>query len=340
MKYDVIIVGAGLAGSVIAERCANVLGWKVLVVERRDHIGGNCYDHYDENGVLVHKYGPHLFHTNLNRVVKYLSQFTEWRSYEHRVLSCVDGKLYPFPVNHDTLRTFDGDVLEKFYMSYTRKQWGCDPKEMDASVIGRVPMRKNRDDRYFTDKFQAMPIDGYTEMFKRMLENPKITVSLRNNFEWWFSCECRCIVYSGCVDSFFGCRFGSLPYRSRRFESFSAAVPFLLPRMVINYPGTEPFIRKTEFKHATGQVHPRTTIMTEYPCNYGEPFYPVPTSDNHAIYEKYADLARKLEGIHFVGRLATYRYLNMDKVVENALDEFECIRRSKNRKIQKWSMTF
>jgi UDP-galactopyranose mutase len=318
-------------------------------------VGGNAYDHYDEAGILVHRYGPHIFHTNSAKVFDYLSRFTRWRPYEHKVLASVDGKLVPIPINLDTINTLYGlsltseelpgflasraepratlrtsedvvvskvgwDLYRKFFQGYTRKQWGLDPSELDASVIARIPTRTNRDDRYFTDSFQYMPLHGYTRLFERMLEHANISVMLQTDYrqvrEWL---PYREMVFTGPIDEFFDFRFGKLPYRSLEFEHKTLDQERVQPVAVINHPNEHAYTRVTEFKHLTGQVHPRTSIVYEYPRAEGDPYYPVPRPDNQLLYKRYEALAAAVPNVHFVGRLATYRYYNMDQVVAQAL---------------------
>jgi UDP-galactopyranose mutase len=354
---DYLVVGAGFAGSVLAERLASA-GQKVLLVEKRNHVGGNAYDHYDESGLLVHRYGPHIFHTNSRDVFDYLSRFTRWRFYEHRVLACVEGRLVPIPINLDTVNRVYGlsltsdelpgffermaepresirtsedqvvskvgwDLYRKFFQGYTRKQWGLDPSELDASVIARIPIRTNRDDRYFTDTYQYMPKHGYTRMFERMLDHPNISVLLQTDYRDVASwTRFRQMVYTGPVDEFFGRCYGALPYRSLEFEHRTLESNRFQPVGTVNYPNDHAYTRITEFKHLTGQEHPRTSVVYEYPRAEGDPYYPVPRPENAALYRKYQELASELPNVHFVGRLATYRYYNMDQVVAQALTLF------------------
>ncbi len=356
--FDYMVVGAGFAGSVLAERLAADGGKRVLVVDRRPHIAGNAYDHYDDAGILVHRYGPHIFHTNSREVFDYLSRFTEWRPYEHRVLASVDGQLVPIPINlntinqlyglelssfdlekffqsvaepRETLRTSEDVVVskvgrelyEKFFRNYTRKQWGLDPSELDASVTARVPTRTNRDDRYFTDTYQAMPLHGYTRMFERMLSHPNISVMLNADYrDVEGVIPYREMVYTGPIDEFFEMRFGTLPYRSLRFQHETHATPVFQPAPVVNHPNEQAYTRVTEFKYLTGQEHPKTSVVYEFPCDEGDPYYPVPRPENAEIYRAYKALADETEGVHFVGRLATYRYYNMDQVVAQALTTY------------------
>jgi len=356
--YDYLVVGAGFAGAVVAERLARAANKRVLVVDRREHIGGNAYDYYDEHGVLVHKYGPHIFHTNSDTVFHYLSQFTGWHPYEHRVLSLVDGRLVPVPINLDTINAIYGlnldeteaekflrsvaepvaeirtseDVIvsrvgrllfEKMFEGYTRKQWGMEPRELDATVAGRIPYRTNREDRYFTDRYQAMPLHGYTRMFESMLDHPNIDIALGVSYEEAKKVPHRDLIYCGPIDEFFGHKLGRLPYRSLRFEFESLPGGLRQPVGTINYPNDFAYTRTTEFRHLTGQDAGHTTICTEYPQAEGDPYYPVPRPDNAALYQQYARLAESLPNVHFVGRLGTYRYYNMDQVVAQALTLFE-----------------
>lgn len=357
--FDYLVVGAGFSGSVIAERLATQSGKKVLVVDKRNHIGGNAYDHYDEHGVIVHKYGPHIFHTNCREVFDYLSKFTQWRSYEHRVLASVDGQLVPIPINLDTINKLYGmnlnsfeaeeffksvaeprecirtseDVViskvgqklyEKFFRNYTRKQWGLDPSELDKSVIARIPTRTNRDDRYFTDSYQAMPLHGFTRMFEKMLDHPNIKVMLNTDYrEIKKAIPCREMVYTGPVDEFFDCRFGQLPYRSLEFKHETHNTPVFQSAPVVNYPNDHLYTRITEFKYLTGQEHAKTSIVYEFPKSEGDPYYPIPRPENQEIYKKYRELAEVTQGVYFVGRLGTYKYLNMDQCVAQALTTYK-----------------
>ena len=353
--FDYLIVGAGFAGSVLAERLAAGSGRRVLLCDRRPHIGGNAYDHYDDAGVLVHRYGPHIFHTNSKVVFEYLGRFTAWRPYEHRVRASVDGQLVPIPINLDTINRLYGlsmtafeleaffarvaekvdavrtsedvvvskvgrELYEKFFRGYTRKQWGLDPSELDASVTARVPTRTNRDDRYFTDTYQAMPLHGYTRMFERMLDHPNIKVLLSTDYrEIVDEIQFGQMIYTGPIDAFFDHVYGPLPYRSLEFRHETVAAPRFQEVGTVNYPNEQAYTRITEFKHLTGQEHARTSIVYEYPRAEGDPYYPVPRPENAALYERYRELAQRRTDVHFVGRLATYRYYNMDQVVAQAL---------------------
>ena len=353
--FDFVIVGAGFAGSVLAERLARVANKRVLVCDVRPHIGGNAYDHYNDAGILVHKYGPHIFHTNSKEVFDYLSQFSAWRQYQHRVKANVDGMLLPMPINLDTINALYGlnltafqveeflaskaevrdqirtsedvviskvgrELYEKFFKNYTRKQWGVDPSELDASVTARVPTRTNRDDRYFTDSYQAMPLHGYTRMFERMLDHPNIKIMLNTDYnEIKDYIPHREVIYTGPVDAYFDYRFGKLPYRSLEFVFETLDKPLAQPAPVVNFPNDYAYTRVTEFKYLTGQEHAKTTLVYEYPQAEGDPYYPVPNPANAEVYAKYKELADATEGVWFVGRLATYKYYNMDQVVAQAL---------------------
>ena len=355
--YDALIVGAGFAGSVMAERLATEQNKRVLVIDKRPHVAGNAYDAPDAAGVQHHVYGPHIFHTNSDEVFRYLSRFTDWRGYEHRVLAEVKGRLVPMPINRTTLnRLYDlnlrtdedaaaflaaraepvpvirtsedvvvaavgRELYETFFRGYTRKQWGLDPSELDRSVTSRVPTRVDTDDRYFMDKHQAMPKQGFTAMFERMLGHPNITVSTGVTYQDVVDdLLFDRLVFCGPVDEFFGHRFGELPYRSLRFEHETLDCEQFQPVAVVNYPAEEtPYTRITEYKHLTGQVHRKTSITREYPSAVGDPYYPIPNAEAQALYKRYEALALARPDVDFVGRLATYKYYNMDQVVGQAL---------------------
>jgi UDP-galactopyranose mutase len=362
--YDTLVVGAGYAGAVLAERLAAGLGQRVLVIDRRDHIAGNAYDYVDEHGVRCHRYGPHIFHTQSEKVWRYLSRFTEWRPYEHRVLAAVDGQLLPIPINRTTVNRLYGldlrtdeeveafyaaraeprsfvansedavvakvgrELYEKFFRGYTRKHWGLDPSELAGSVTSRIPVRTNDDDRYFGDRYQGMPLAGYTAMFERLLAHPGIEVALRTDLaDVRDEVEFGHMIYTGPVDAFFGHRFGRLPYRSIVFEHVTVPTPdrgLHLPVATVNEPGEHvPHTRTTEYRHLTGQDHHCSTLAIDHPCADGDPYYPVPRPENQELYRRYKALADELPDVTFVGRLARYQYLNMDQVVGQALSVFE-----------------
>jgi len=414
---DCLIVGAGFSGLTIAERLTTQQGKTCLIVEKRDHLGGNAYDKYDDAGVLIHTYGPHYFRTNAPRIVDYLSQFTEWHPVEYKIFSYSDGRYWNFPINLNTFEQFLGrpstseemeawiadhrvpienpanseevivsqvgwELYEKFFKGYTLKQWRRHPKELDASVCGRIPIRTNRDDRYLREDFQAIPKEGYTAMFERMVAacGDKLEIRLNTEFRDILpQVEFKHLVYTGPIDEYYDFCHGHLPYRSLRFEpesftpehlsahhsgfnfdrrgdlspasppvppsSFESPPGFYQPAMQVNYPNDEEFTRIVEIKHATGQQCENTTIVREYPDDFGpgkEAYYPIPAPDSAATYQKYKALTETdplpahlssmlhapcstLPTVHFIGRLATYRYYNMDQVVGMALKEAEKI---------------
>ena len=361
-QYDYLIVGAGFAGSVLAERLAEDSGKRCLVVDRRGHIAGNAYDEVDQAGILIHKYGPHYFRTNSSKVVDYLSRFTEWHQVSYQVLVWTDGKYWQFPINLNTFEQYLGrpstteemeatlakwrepisnpknseemvlsqvgrKFYEMFFKNYTRKQWKRDPSQLDASVCGRIPVRTNRDNRFVTDTFQALPQGGYTAMFEKILNHPRITVKLSHDYrQLGQDVTYGHMVYTGMIDEYFNFSEGRLPYRSMRFEPETLPVEYFQPAMQVNYPNEHEYTRVVEIKHATGQKADVTTIVREYPEDFGpgkEAYYPVPAPDSKALYEKYAAKAKGEKGVTFVGRLATYRYYNMDQVVAMALTEYE-----------------
>ncbi|WP_304622043.1 UDP-galactopyranose mutase [Roseomonas cutis] len=367
--YDVLVVGAGFAGATLAERLARGSGKRVLVVDRRRHVAGNAYDHHDAAGVLVHRYGPHIFHTNSQEVFDHLSRFTAWRPYEHRVLADVGGRLLPMPINRTTLNGLYGldlgddaaaaaflaaraappaeirtaedmvvsqvgrELYETFFRGYTRKQWGLDPSELDRSVTARVPTRTGTDDRYFLDRFQAMPLHGYTRMFENMLDHDGIALELGVDYrdvagrDAAGEAVAEHTVFTGPIDEFFGHRFGRLPYRSLRFRHETLDREWAQPVAVVNQPSEDvPYTRVTEYKHMTGQRHPRTSITYEFPSAEGDPYYPIPRPDNQAMFRRYEALADARPDVSFVGRLATYRYYNMDQVVGQALATYRRLR--------------
>ena len=357
--FDYLIVGAGFAGSVLAERLAAGSNKKVLICDKRPHIGGNAYDHYNDAGILVHKYGPHIFHTNSREVFEYLSRFTEWRPYQHRVRASVDGQIVPIPINLDTINSLYGlnltsfeveeffkkvaepverirtsedvvvskvgrELYEKFFRNYTRKQWGLDPSELDASVTSRVPTRTNRDDRYFTDTYQAMPLHGYTRMFENMLDHPEhqdhVELRLSRNRERHSISRddlyragrfvISIIVTENCLTD---------PSNSNTKRTTR---PVFQSAPVVNYPNEQLYTRVTEFKYLTGQEHAKTSIVYEFPKAQGDAYYPVPRKENADLYARYKALADTTPDVHFVGRLATYKYYNMDQIVAQALTTY------------------
>lgn len=369
-NFDIFIIGAGISGATLAERYAS-LGKKVVVVEKRDHIAGNCYDYYDENGILVSKYGAHLFHTNDQQVWDYVNQFSEWYPWEHKVIARVDDKTVPIPVNITTVNTlFDtnieteeemtkwldenrvvynppkngeeavlnrvGPVLyEKMFKHYTKKQWDKFPEELNASVLERIPVRTNYDDRYFSDKYQALPKGGYTQIFKNMLNHPNITVLLdtdyfdiKDNLQGYEK-----LFYTGPIDRFIEFKdkmVDKLEYRSINFVTEHLDQEYLQENSVVNYPGKEvDFTRIIEYKHFGNQKSDKTSIVKEYTVDDGEPYYPVPNEKNQKVYDLYKREAEKLTDVYFVGRLANYKYFNMDQAFKNALELFESLEAAK-----------
>lgn len=373
---DFLIIGAGFAGLVAAERLATA-GWKCTVVDRRNHIAGNAYDATDAAGVLTHRYGPHYFRTNSEKVLKYVSRFTDWHHVNYTIQSFTDDRYWPFPINLNTFEQLIGrpsseaefttwlannrhdipnpqnseevilsqvgtDLYERFFKGYTLKQWKRHPRELDASVCGRIPIRTNRDNRYLSESFQALPAKGYTALFENLLANtPNITLRLGIDFlEAKATIPHRHLIFTGPIDEYFNRRFGPLPYRSLRFEpeSFSkeqlitrqpisGKSGFWQPAVQVNYPDAGiPHTRIVEIKHATGQRIDATTIVREYPKNWtpdDEPYYPIPAPDARTAYQQYAALAAAEPHTTFIGRLATYRYYNMDQVTAMALTATE-----------------
>lgn len=359
MKFKYVIVGAGLAGLTVAERIANELNEEVLVIEKRGHIGGNIYDSYNEDGILIHNYGPHIFHTNDREVYQYLSRFTKWRDFWHRVLTYVDGNLIPMPITVETINRIYNlnlncfeveaflkkqavdlqeirtskdvalskvgqDIYEKIFETYTKKQWGIDPAELDTSVISRIPIRLNRDTRYFADKYQGMPAHGYTKMCENMIKNKKIKLLLNTDYkEIMDDISYDWLIYTGAADEYYAYKYGKLKYRSINFVFETHDREEYQEAPVVNYPNDYDFTRITEFKKLSGQVHRKTTICKEFPTSEGEPYYPFPTKECKAQYALYQEEMKKEEKVLFIGRLAEYRYYNMDGVVRRALDAFE-----------------
>lgn len=367
--FDWLVVGAGFAGSVIAERLASQRDEKVLLIDRRPHIGGNAYDRHDKAGILIHQYGPHIFHTNSKMVFDYLSNFTDWRPYEHRVLAEVDGLQVPIPINLNTINRLYGlaltpielegwlaaraepvneirtaedvvistvgrELYEKFFRSYTKKQWGVDPSQLDKTVTARVPTRTNTDDRYFTDKYQFMPAAGFTKMFERMVDHPNIKIMLDTDYhDVKHTVRHRQVIFTGPIDEFFDYCYGKLPYRSLSFKHVTFDKEWHQSVAVVNYPQTYDYTRVTEYKHLTGQRHAKTSLTYEHPSDHGDPYYPVPRAENAELFKRYETLALVTKGVWFVGRLATYRYYNMDQVVGQALATFRRIEDSLGRRL-------
>lgn len=367
MKYDFVIVGAGYSGCVLAERIATQLNKKCLIIEKRNHIGGNCYDYYDDNGVLVHKYGPHIFHTQMKKVWEYLSNFTDWIPYEHKVKAVIDGKEVTVPFNFNSIHTvYEKEkaqqlenllidtygsgvkipilklretsnkdlkeladfIYEKVFLGYNLKQWGMKPEELDPSVSGRVPVFLSRDDRYFQDTYQAIPKHGYTKMFQKMIDHKNISVMLQTDYKDVIDdLEYNNLIYTGHIDYYFDFKLGCLPYRTLNFDMRTLDTEFFQSGAQINYPNEHDYTRITEFKHLTKQEHTKTTIAYEYPEEYefgkNDPYYPIPKKENLALFEKYKELAEIEKNVYFVGRLADYKYYNMDQTVGVALQLFE-----------------
>lgn len=374
-EYNSIVVGCGFAGAVAARELAERGKERVLVLEKRDHIAGNCYDVCDQHGILIHQYGPHIFHTNIERVYQYLSRFTEWYDYSHEVAANVNGQLIPIPFNLNTLHmVYDGEmaqslekklvetfgegsrvpilklmeqededlkavaeyVYEHIFLRYTMKQWGQKPEEISPEVTGRVPVLLSRDNRYFQDAFQGMPLHGYTKMVEEMLSYPGIELSLGTDALDHIKLENGTIylkgepfdgkvIYTGPLDEFFGCRYGRLPYRSLRFEFEHLAVDSYQEKAVVNYTVSEDYTRITEFKKLTGQEAPGcTTIMREYPIAYTDsgteiPYYAIINDENQKLYQRYLALAKECPNFYLAGRLAEYKYYNIDAIVDRAL---------------------
>ncbi|KOP27858.1 UDP-galactopyranose mutase [Hapalosiphon sp. MRB220] len=370
MKVDWLIIGAGYSSCVLAERIATQLAQRVLIVERRDHIGGNAYDFYNEHGILVHKYGPHIFHTKSKKAWDYLSQFTEWRHYYHHVLGVVEGKKVPIPFNLNSLYTLfpphyaqklenlllehfgfgvkvpilklresaSGDleflanyIYEHVFLHYTIKQWELKPEQLDRGVTGRVPVYISRDNRYFQDRYQAMPKHGYTEMFRRMLNHPNIKVLLNTDYrEIINEIKFNRIICTAPIDTFFDYMYGELPYRSLRFQFETLEQEYYQEVGTVNYPNDYDITRITEQKYLSGQTLPKTTLVMEYPQAYvpgkNDPYYPIPCEENREQLALYLKEADNLNGtVIFVGRLAEYKYYDMDQAVVRALGVFEKI---------------
>lgn len=367
MQFDYMIIGAGYAGAILAERIASQLDKKVLVVDRRNHIAGNAYDYYDENGILVHKFGPHIFHTSSKKVFDYLSQFTKWNTYVHHVKAVVEGKNVPVPFNINSIyqlfpkkyaEKLENKLIEKYgfglkipilkmketddpelkqladyiyknvFFGYTVKQWGLKPEELDFNVTSRVPVYISRDDRYFQDIYQCLPKNGYTEMFNNILNHKNIKILLNTDYhEVVDYIKFDKLIFTGPLDYYFDNMFGELPYRSLQFDFQTFDTPQYQEGGQINYPNNYDYTRITEFKHLTQQKHHQTTIAYEYPEQFvagvNEPYYPIPKAENNELFAKYKAEADKLKNVYFVGRLADYKYYNMDQIAGVALQLFE-----------------
>lgn len=364
-NYDYLIVGAGLSGIVLSERLSSI-GKKILLIDKRDHIGGNCYDYYNDLGILIHKYGPHYFRAKSDKVVNYLSDFTDWIPQKYKVKIKIKDKLYSFPINKKTIEQFfdkkfqsenevknfidsirdkkisnpknseeqviskvGNEIYENFFKGYTEKQWGISAKKLDASVTARIPVRYGENDDYIIEGFQAMPKEGYTKMFEKMINNQNIDLMLNQPYSKKLRSLADKIIWTGPIDTFYNFKFGKLPYRSLNF----LFVDFQNKEFVqevgqINYPSKEiPYTRIVEIKHVTKQKSPHTTISIETPTKNGEPYYPLPTAEAKNLYQKYQKEAEKEKNVYFIGRLGKYKYLNMDQCVEEALDLFESIKK-------------
>ncbi len=365
MNYDYLIIGMGFSGITLANKLAND-GNKILIIDKRNHIGGNSYDYYNIDGILIHKYGPHIFHTNSEQIWEYLSQFTSWYFYTHKVLAQVDNIKVPIPINKTTINKLYGlalneeemqkfydnvkisiseiknsqdvvlskvgkDLYEKFFKNYTKKQWDLYPSELGPEVTSRIPIRVNDDDRYFTDKYQGLPLDGYTIMFEKMLNSKNIHIKLNTNYNDTINkIKFNKMIYTGPIDEYFGYKFGKLPYRSLDFKFETFEKEKFQEIGVINYPNEFDFTRITEFKYLTGQTHKKTTIVKEYSKSDGDPYYPIPKSEYKLLYKKYEELAKNEKNVYFVGRLATYKYYNMDQCVAVALTLYQYLSNKKD----------
>ncbi len=380
--FDIIIVGAGFAGSVLAERLATQKNKRILIIDKRQHIGGNCYDCFDKHGVLIHKYGPHLFHTDNKTVFDYLSQFTQWQPYQHEVLASIDGQKIPVPFNLNSLHRllpksladslelklierfgygvkvpilelrriedkelkFLADfIYEKIFVNYTAKQWGKKPEDISPEVTARVPVYISRDNRYFQDKYQAIPAQGYTKVFTNMLDHPNISLLLNTDYKDIFKIDFETgamqlmesdfngqLIFTGLIDELFASRFGELPYRSLAFQFEHLAVDQFQEKTTINYPNDYDYTRITEFKHISQQSISGTTIVKEFPQDFERnnpqkniPYYPVFTAENKKILDQYLSFAEQFKNITLVGRLAENRYYDMDDIVARALHVFD-----------------
>ena len=355
MKVDNLIIGAGIAGITLARRIAEEKNESVLLVEKRNHIGGYCYDYRDLEGILIHKYGPHIFRTDSAKVYEFLSRFTDWYDYQHKVLTYVGGHYYPMPINLDTVNNYlntsysSADVIEyfesvrvkinipknveevitsqvgkefyeQFFKYYTEKQWGVEPSKLPPEIVARIPIRTNRDDRYFTCRYQGIPIHGYTKMLQNMLDHEKISVLLNYNFyDHRDEIDATNVYCSAPIDEFYEYKLGRLPYRCVSFKFERHNVKQYQPVSVVNYPNENDYTRITEFKHFTNHQSPNTVIAKEYPSGEGDPSYPIPLKENIKLYEQYNELAQE-ESVMFIGRLGTYKYYSMDQIVDEMLE--------------------
>ncbi len=370
MKVKNLIVGAGISGITLAEKIADELREDVLIIDVKDHIGGNCYDYRNDAGICIHKYGTHIFHTNDKEVWDYLSRFTKWHPYMHEVKGYIDGQEVPIPFNLNSIRslfpnavadkleqkliekfgynvkvpilelkkaedkdlTFLADyVYEKVFLHYTLKQWGIRPEELDPSVTGRVPVYISKDNRYFQDTYQGIPLNGYTAMFKKMLKSPHIKVKLKTKFEDIKNkISYERLFYTGPIDEFFNYEFGQLPYRSLKFDFVTLDKPYFQSNSAINYPNNYDFTRIGEYKYFLNDKSDKTTISFEYPLSYqkgrNEPYYPIIKEENQILYNKYFKKAQSLPNTYFLGRLGDYKYYDMDKAVKRSLELFKGIK--------------
>ncbi len=362
-KYKNVVIGAGLSGAVIAERLANIGGEDILIIEKRNHIGGNCFDYFDENGIFIHKYGPHIFHTEMDNVWNYLNNFTKFNNYEFKPQVVVEGKAVTLPFNLNTLhQVFEkekADLLEKkltdkygyngkvsildlknekdedlknlskfvyknVFEGYTVKQWGLKPEDIDPTVTARVPVIISHDDRYFQDKYQGIPTEGYTKMIENILNHPNIEIRLNTDFfDIKDEVNFERLFFTGSVDEFFNYKYGELPYRSLYFDIQEKEDEYFQATAMVNYPNDYEFTRITEHKHFLGIQTNKTVVSYEYPQSFelskNERYYPISNPKNQAIYENYLKDAKKLKNVYFLGRLGDYKYYNMDLTIDRAL---------------------
>lgn len=355
MEVENIIIGAGIAGITLARRIAEEKNERVLIIDKRNHIGGYCYDYRNSEGILVHKFGPHIFRTDNKKIYSFLSRFTEWIDYQHKVLAYVGGSMYPMPINLDTINSFLNscynssnvldyfknvrtsvqnpqnvkdviqsqvgvDFYDAFFKNYTTKQWGAEPEKLPAEIVARIPIRNNRDDRYFTLPYQGIPKEGYTQMLQNMIDHP--------NISYWLGIDYKKIkeefnvnhiYYSAPIDEYYDFIYGKLPYRCVNFKFEEIDREYYQPVAVVNYPNDYDYTRITEFKHFTHHKSKGTIIAKEYSSVEGDPSYPIPTKENKELYERYLELSNK-DNITFIGRLGTYKYYSMDQVISDVFD--------------------